>query len=330
MKSSRVMRNSVGLSNTLAAPHGSDLRPMEAASAERSRTSTLADYVALLKPRVLVLLLITTLAALLIAVGNRPLGALDIVRLVVLTTVGGICAAGGAGALNQYIDRDIDALMARTRNRPLPSGRLQPRAVLLFGLVLTACSAVVFGVGVNVLSAALALAGNLFYVFVYTCWLKRATPQNIVIGGMAGAVPPLVGWAAARNDVELPAVLLFLIIALWTPPHFWSLSLLTRRDYSRAAIPMLPVVKGLDKTCTNILAYSVLLVGSTLALYPVGAMGALYLFVAVALGVAFLLQAGLLLRDRSQIRAKSLFVYSNIYLALLFAAMVADRLVALS
>lgn len=218
MKSSRVMRNSVGLSNTLAAPHGSDLRPMEAASAERSRTSTLADYVALLKPRVLVLLLITTLAALLIAVGNRPLGALDIVRLVVLTTVGGICAAGGAGALNQYIDRDIDALMARTRNRPLPSGRLQPRAVLLFGLVLTACSAVVFGVGVNVLSAALALAGNLFYVFVYTCWLKRATPQNIVIGGMAGAVPPLVGWAAARNDVELPAVLLFLIIALWTPP----------------------------------------------------------------------------------------------------------------
>jgi protoheme IX farnesyltransferase len=303
---------------------------VEPAALERARPSVFADYIALVKPRILVLLLITTVAALLIAAGSRAIDGLDVLRLVALTIVGGILAAGGASALNQYVDRDIDALMARTRNRPLPAGRLRPRSALLFGIALTAGSVVVFGVGINVLSACLALAGNLFYVLVYTCWLKRTTPQNIVIGGMAGAVPPLVGWAAVRNDVELPAVLLFLIIALWTPPHFWSLSLLTRRDYSRAAIPMLPVVKGLDRTCFNILAYTVLLVVGTLALYPAGAMGVLYLGVAVALGLAFLLQAALLLRERSQIRAKSLFVFSNIYLALLFASMVADRLVALS
>jgi len=304
------------VSDSLTAARAPELRVAEAVTGARARSTVLADYVAL--------------AALLIAAASRPLDGLDVVRLISLTILGGTFAAGGASALNQYVDRDIDALMARTKNRPLPAGRLQPRAALVFGIVLTAGSVLVFGLGVNVLSAALALVGNLFYVLVYTCWLKRTTPQNIVIGGMAGAVPPLVGWAVVRNDIALPAVLLFLIIVLWTPPHFWSLSILARRDYTRASIPMLPVVKGLDKTCVNILAYTVLLVAGTLVLYPAGAMGILYLGVAVVLGTAFLLQAALLLRDRSQLRAKNLFVYSNIYLALLFAAMVADRLVALS
>lgn len=324
------MSNSVPVSDSLAVPHGPELHLTGATAVGRKRLAVVTDYLALIKPRILVLLLITTLASLLIAAGSRPLAGPDVLRLVSLTLLGGILAAGGASALNQYLDRDIDALMARTKNRPLPSGRLQPRAVLVFGMALTIGSVAVFGIGVNVLSAGLALAGNLFYVLVYTGWLKRTTSQNIVVGGMAGAVPPLVGWAAVRNDVELPAVLLFLIITLWTPPHFWSLSLLTRRDYSRAGVPMLPVVKGLDKTCVNILVYSVLLVAGSLVLYPAGAMGMLYFGLAIALGAAFLLQAALLLRDRSQVRAKSLFVYSNMYLALLFAAMVADRLVALS
>ncbi len=278
----------------------------------------------------MVLLLITTLASALIAASTRSIDGAEIIRLVVLTLLGGALASGGASALNHYLDRDIDGLMARTKNRPLPSGRLQPKPVLAFGLVLSVLSVVVFGVGVNILSAALALGGNLFYVVVYTGYLKRHTPQNIVIGGIAGAIPPLVGWAAVKNDVELPGVLLFIIITLWTPPHFWSLSLLTRRDYSRAGIPMLPVVRGLDRTCWNIVVYTFLLVASTLLLYPAGAMGRFYLVVAVVLGGAFIAQAVLLLRDGSQIRAKGLFVFSNMYLALLFASMVADRIVALA
>jgi protoheme IX farnesyltransferase len=297
---------------------------------DRRTRSVMADYLALIKPRILVLLLITTLAAALIAASIRPPSGWEIVRLVMLTLLGGTLAAGGASALNQYLDRDIDALMARTRNRPLPAGRLEPRSVFVFGLALTVLSVIVFAVGVNLLSAGLALGGNLFYVLVYTSWLKRVTTQNIVIGGIAGAIPPLVGWAAVRNDIELPGILLFVIITLWTPPHFWSLSILARRDYSRAGIPMLPVVRGLDKTCWNILVYTLLLVASTLVLFPTGAMGGLYLGVALVLGAAFVVQAVALLMDGSQLRAKSLFVYSNIYLALLFAAMVADRIVALS
>jgi len=287
-------------------------------------------YAELVKPRIMVLLLITTLAAVLIAASTRSISGAEIIRLVVLTLVGGALASGGASALNQYIDRDIDGLMARTKNRPLPSGRLEPNAALIFGLVLSALSIVVFGVGVNVLSAALALGGNIFYVVVYTGYLKRHTPQNIVIGGIAGAIPPLVGWAAVKNDIELPAVLLFLIVTLWTPPHFWSLCILTQRDYRRAGIPMLPVVRGLNKTCLNIFVYACVLVASSLTLYPIGAMGLLYLVVSLTLGAAFIVQAAALLRDGSQIRARGLFVYSNIYLALLFASMVADRIVALA
>jgi protoheme IX farnesyltransferase len=292
--------------------------------------SVLRDYLTLVKPRIMALLLITTLAAVLIAASTRPVAATEILRLVVLTMLGGALASGGASALNHYLDRDIDGLMARTSRRPLPSGRMQPRQALVFGVVLSVLSVAVFSIWVNILSAALALAGNLFYVIIYTRWLKRVTPQNIVIGGVAGAIPPLVGWAAVRNDIALPAVLLFVIITLWTPPHFWSLAILTRKDYSRAGIPMLPVVHGLDKTRWNILIYTCILVASSLLLSATGAMGLLYLVLAAVLGGAFISQAYLLLKEGTPSRARLCFLYSNLYLALLFASMVVDRLVALS
>lgn len=296
----------------------------------RSWAGTLRDYLILVKPRIMVLLLITTLAATLIAASTRDIGSLTIARLIALTLVGGALASGGASALNQYLDRDIDGLMARTSRRPLPAGRLRPGEVLAFGLVLSLLSVLVFGLWVNWLSALLALGGNLFYVVIYTRWLKRTTPQNIVIGGIAGAIPPLVGWAAVCDNVALPAVLLFVIVTLWTPPHFWSLSLLTEKDYSRAGIPMLPVVRGLDKTRANILAYTGILVAFSLALCATGAMGWFYLAAAAVLGGVFLWRALLLLRDASKARARSCFMYSNFYLALLFAAMVVDRLGALA
>jgi heme o synthase len=288
-----------------------------------------SNYFGLVKPRIMVLLLITTLAAALIAASTRHVGHLEVLRLVLLTLVGGTFASGGASALNHFIDRDIDKLMARTKNRPLPSGRLQPVNALVFGLVLTALSVAVFGFWVNWLSAFLALAGNFYYVVIYTYWLKRLTPQNIVIGGVAGAIPPLVGWAAVRDDIALPGLILFLIITLWTPPHFWSLSILTQKDYTKAGIPMLPVVRGLDKTRWNIFAYTIILVASTLLLSATQAMGWFYLGMACALGGYFLVQTGLLLREASLARARACFIYSNLYLALLFSAMVVDRLLAL-
>ncbi len=326
---SRVLQSVVPVADPGVRGAHESARSAQAQTRSRVR-AVLADYLTLVKPRIMVLLLITTLAAVLIAASTRTESGLEIVRLVLLTLLGGALASGGASALNHYIDRDIDGLMARTRNRPLPAGRLQPVQVLIFGLVLSILSFVVFAAGVNLLSALLALAGNLYYVLIYTAWLKRLTPQNIVIGGVAGAIPPLVGWAAVRDDIALPAVLLFLIITLWTPPHFWSLSILTQKDYSRAGIPMLPVVRGLDKTRWNILVYTGILVASTLLLSATHAMGTFYLVLALGLGGYFLLQAGQLLREATLARARACFLYSNMYLALLFAAMVVDRLLALS
>ncbi|HWE63374.1 MAG TPA: heme o synthase [Chloroflexota bacterium] len=288
------------------------------------------DYVTLMKPRIMVLLLITTLASVLIAASTRHISHLETLRLVLLTLLGGALASGGASALNHYFDRDIDGLMTRTRKRPLPAGRLQPSQALIFGLLLSVLSVVVFTVWVNTLSALLALGGNLFYVVVYTLWLKRSTPQNIVIGGIAGAIPPLVGWAAVSDNIALPGILLFIIITLWTPPHFWSLALLTQKDYSRAAVPMLPVVRGLDRTRWNILVYTMVLVAFTLGLCATHAMGLFYLGAAAVLGSIFLWRALLLLREATAKRARACFVYSNIYLALLLTAMVIDRLIALS
>jgi protoheme IX farnesyltransferase len=247
--------------------------------------------------------------------------------LIVVTMTGLALACGGASALNHVLDRDIDKLMgARTRARPLAAERMPPSRALEFGLTLSAFSFVLLASFANVLTATLALVGNLFYVLVYTHWLKRSTPQNIVIGGAAGAVPPLVGYAAVTGNLTLPALWLFLIVFLWTPPHFWALALLIRRDYEAARIPMLPVVRGERETTRQILLYAVVLVAATV--FPVvwGPLGFLYLGAALLLGGAFLWLALALRRETTPRRAALLFHFSLLYLALLFAAMAVDPL----
>jgi protoheme IX farnesyltransferase len=241
--------------------------------------------------------------------------------------LGGYLMAGGANAINMWFDRDIDTRMARTRLRPIPSGRIAPTFGLAFGIALGFLAFAVFWYRVNALSAWLALAGLLFYVFIYTVWLKRSSPQNIVIGGAAGAFPPLVGWAAMTGRLDLAAIYLFAIVFYWTPPHFWALSLRYRDDYAAAGVPMLPVVRGARETSTQILYYTVLLVAVTLLLYPAGRMGPVYLAAAVALGGAFIWRALELRRNLDGRRAIRLFSFSNTYLALLFAAMALDAVV---
>jgi protoheme IX farnesyltransferase len=281
----------------------------------------IGPYVNLMKPHVTVLLLGTTLAAMVIARQGFPAPG-----LVIATLLGGALAAGSANAINCYWDRDIDQIMTRTQRRALPAGRVAPRNALIFGLASGVLSFVILALGANLVSAVLALAAILFYVLVYTVWLKRTTPQNIVIGGAAGAVPVLVGWAAVTGGLNLAAVWLFLIIFLWTPPHFWALALLIRKDYARAHIPMLPVVVGEHETRRQILLYSLLLLAATLILFAMRAMGFFYLAAALVLGGGLVFLAIRLLRSgTSQATARTLFWYSNLYLALLFAAMVVDR-----
>src|SRR5438067_8099603 len=277
----------------------------------------LSDYVELTKPKVQSLLLLTTIATMYVAGDPSPI-------LVALTCVGGYLSAGGAGAVNHWFDRDIDAQMARTANRPVPSGRVSPRAALLFGCTLAALSVVELSVAVNPLAAGLSFAGFLGYVFVYTVWLKRRTPQNIVIGGAAGAVPPLVGWAAVSGSVSGTAVILFFIVFFWTPAHFWSLSLLAQRDYARAGVPMLPVVRGEQETRRQILLYAVLLYAVTQLPFCAGGFGAIYLAGSLALGLAFVAGAVRLYVRADRRAALQLYLYSLAYLALLFCAMVAD------
>ncbi|MBF6592360.1 MAG: protoheme IX farnesyltransferase [Ktedonobacterales bacterium] len=281
---------------------------------------TAAAYVNLMKPHVTVLLLGTTLAAMVVAQGSFPPFG-----LVLATLVGGAMAAGSANAINCYWDRDIDQIMTRTRMRALPAQRVPERHALVFGLTLAAGSVIILGGFVNPLSAALALSAILFYVLVYTMWLKRTTPQNIVIGGAAGAVPVLVGWAAVTGTVGLPAVWMFLVIFLWTPPHFWALSLVLKNDYARAKVPMLPVVMGERETYRQIILYTLLLLAATLVLYVTGAMGYVYLVSAVVLGLGLLALGVLLAREKTLRRARMVFWFSNYYLALVFAAMVVDR-----
>jgi len=282
---------------------------------------TVSDYVELTKPGILTLLLATTLGAMLVAAaGVPPLG------LVLATMLGGVLAAGGANVLNCYIDRDIDAVMGRTRHRATAAGRISPRAALVFGLTLTALAVVEFGFLVNWLAAGLALAGNVYYVLVYTKWLKRRTPNNIVIGGAAGAMPPLVGWAAATGHLSVAAVILFAIIYYWTPPHFWALALLKQGQYGRADVPMLPVVAGPEETRRQMVLYSVLLMAVCLLLVPFG-LGPIYLVAALVLNAVFVALALRLYQAPSQRLARHVFMYSLWYLALLFAAMVVDRLV---
>jgi protoheme IX farnesyltransferase len=244
--------------------------------------------------------------------------------LVALTCLGGYLSAGGAAAVNHWFDRDIDALMARTAARPVASGRVRPRAALGFGCALAALSVAELWLAVNPLAAGLAFSGFLGYVFVYTIWLKRRTPQNIVLGGAAGAVPPLVGWAAVTGSLSGTAVILFFIVFFWTPPHFWSLSLLMREDYRRAGIPMLPVVRGETETRRQILLYSVLLYAVTQLPFCAGGFGALYLTASLVLGLTFIAGAVRLYRRADRRSALRLYLFSLAYLALLFCAMVAD------
>ena len=281
---------------------------------------TLAAYIGLMKPHVTVLLLGTTLAAMAVA-------GLPSLIVVLATLLGGALAAGSANALNCYWDRDIDQVMSRTRSRALPSHKVGEKQALVFGLSLGIASFLLLSLVVNLLAALLALSAILFYVGVYTMWLKRTTPQNIVIGGAAGAVPVLVGWAAATGRVGLPALCMFLIIFLWTPPHFWALSLVLRKDYERAGVPMLPVVAGERETHRQIILYTVLLLVASCVLVTTQVVGMLYLVSAALLGCAVLVLAIMLAREKTLASARRLFWFSNYYLALLFAIMVVDHLI---
>ncbi len=289
----------------------------------RGVRETVLAYLSLTKPRIISLLLITTVPAMIVAKRGMPS-----IGLIALTLVGGALAAGGANTINCYLDRDIDGIMARTRKRPLPAGSISPEAALLFGIGLGIAAFEVLAIGVNLLSAALAMAALAFYVLVYTVWLKRSSAQNIVIGGAAGAMPPLVGWAAVRGSLDWPVLVLFGIIFLWTPPHFWALALRYRSDYAEAGVPMLPVVRGEAETNRQILLYSVLLVAVSVLLAPVAGMGWLYLASATLLGVLFLWFALRQWREARPATSKALFSYSLLYLALLYVSMGLDRFVA--
>ncbi len=276
-----------------------------------------ADYVALTKPKVQSLLLLTTVSTMEVA-GDPSLG------LIAVTVLGGYLSAGGAGAVNHFYDRDIDARMQRTADRPVPSGRVAPGAALGFGIALAAASFVLLWSAVNLLAAALALSGFMGYVFVYTVWLKRRTPQNIVIGGAAGAVPPLVGWAAVTGGLGGVPLYLFAIVFFWTPPHFWALALLMKDEYARVGVPMLPVVRGEAETRKQILLYSILLYAVTQLPFCAGGFGVIYLVSSLVLGGLFIAGAVALYRRPDRRTALRLYLFSLAYLALLFGAMVAD------
>ena len=292
---------------------------MTTPAAAAKTPSLLADLITLTKPRIISLLLVTTIAPMYVA--GRPSFTLAIVAL-----VGGYMIAGGANAVNMYLDSDIDTVMARTRLRPIPGGRMGPKAVLAFGVALATAATFLFAWAANVLAAGLALAGFYFYVFVYTRWLKRTTPQNIVIGGAAGAFPPLVGYTAVTGRIDLLAIYLFLIIFFWTPPHFWALALLKQRDYANARIPMAPLVWGERETMNQMIWYMVILIALTLLPVAFRALGTVYAISAAILDL--LLLAGVIrVRFTKDWTAPAWRVYkfSLLYLALLFAAMVVDR-----
>jgi heme o synthase len=287
------------------------------ARASQRSLQLLRDYFELTKPKVQSLLLLTTVASMYVAGDPSP-------TLVLLTCLGGYLSAGGAGAVNHWFDRDIDAQMRRTANRPIPAGRISPTAALTFGCLLAALSFTQLTLTVNLLAATLSFAGFLGYVLVYTVWLKRRTPQNIVIGGAAGAVPPLVGWAAVRGSIGGTAVLLFFIVFFWTPPHFWALSLLMKDEYEKVGVPMMPVARGEAETRRQILLYTALLYAVTQLPFCAGGFGVAYLIASLLLGVGFIWGAVRLYRRPERRHALQLYLYSLAYLALLFAAMVLD------
>jgi protoheme IX farnesyltransferase len=278
-------------------------------------------YVALTKPRIIELLLVTTVPAMLLAAHGWPGWG-----LVLATMTGGYLAAGGAGAINCYIDRDVDKLMSRTRSRPLVTGSVTPQRALIFGIALGVIAFIEMWIAVNLLSAVLSMAALGFYVFVYTLWLKRSTPQNIVIGGAAGAMPPMIGWAAVTGNLTWAPVVMFLIVFVWTPPHFWALALRFHDDYERAHIPMLPVVRGERETLRQIVLYSVVLVLVSFLLVPTGVIGIVYTATAAILGGGFLALAWKLHQNPGPRGAMTLFKYSITYLSGIFLAMAADQL----
>ncbi len=312
--------------------NGAILDDRGGASASLLVGAELGDWVALLKPRVVSLVVFTGLVGLLIAPGHiHPVLA---VAAVLCIAVG----AGAAGAINMWYDRDIDAIMRRTSRRPIPAGSVLPGEALGFGVTLAIGSVLVMGLATNAVAAGLLAVSILFYVFVYTIWLKRRTPQNIVIGGAAGAFPPLIGWAAVTGGVGLYPLILFLIVFLWTPPHFWSLSLYACGDYGRAGVPMLPVVAGPRRTRWHILGYAVVLLAVSLLPWAMGCAGPLYGTVAAALGIGFVVCAVSVIGDRQDETGRSLtgdrparlaFRFSLAYLAILFAAVLADHWLAL-
>ena len=278
------------------------------------------DYIQLTKPRIVVLLVFTTVTAMVIAAQGLPN-----FWTLLATIMGGALAAGGSSAVNQYYDRDMDALMSRTAKRPIPSGRIAPMAALNFGVGLILISTLLLATFVNWLAASLSLAGAIYYIFIYTIMLKRNTVVNIIIGGAAGAIPVLVGWAAVTGELSLEAGLLFAIIFYWTPPHSWALALLVNADYTRAKVPMMPAARGAATTRRQILLYSVLLVALTLLPTPIGMLGVPYLVAAALLGIGLLVRSIQLMRDKTGVAAKRMYKYSTAYLALLFLVMIFDQ-----
>jgi protoheme IX farnesyltransferase len=290
-------------------------------SARLPLRSRAAAYVALTKPRIIELLLVTTVPTMVVAAKGLPS-----LWLMAATVIGGTMAAGGANAINMYVDRDIDRIMKRTQNRPLVTGVITPRNALIFAISLEAAAFAFLWATVNLLSAVLAVSACLFYVFVYTLWLKRSSSQNIVIGGAAGAVPVLVGWAAVTNSLGWAPIVLFAIIFYWTPPHFWALAIRYREDYAAADVPMLPAVVSLRATSVRILIYTLVLWACTVVFSPVADMGNLYLGAAIVLGGMFTWLSFQLTRNATPQKAMRLFGYSITYITLLFGAMAVDQL----
>lgn len=292
----------------------------QAKAVSNNITLTISNYIALMKPWIVLLLLTTTLAAMLVAARGLPP-----FPILFFTLLGGALCSGGASALNSYIDRDIDPQMGRTARRPIPSGRIALRDALLFGFTTIALGFGILFVGVNPLSAFLSLAGAFYYVFIYTIILKRRTPHNVVIGGAAGAIPPLVGWAAVTGEINLLAALMFLIIFSWTPPYTWALMLMVTKDYERVNVPMMPIARGESSTRRQIVVYALVLVAVTLMPFIVQSLGVFYFIVALLLGGRLLQLSITLMRDGSKSTARKLYIYSNMYLAFLFLAMVVDH-----
>ncbi|MCH2304522.1 MAG: heme o synthase [SAR202 cluster bacterium] len=280
------------------------------------------NYIKLTKPRIIPLLLIT-------AIGGMLLGAKEIPNITTILTVliGGSLASGGASSINQYLEHDIDTKMSRTNDRPIATGTIKPINALIFGIVLNIISLFVFIIYTNLLSGLLAIGATIFYVVIYTIILKRSTHQNIVIGGAAGAIPPIIGWTAVTGSIGIPALILFAIIFIWTPPHFWALSLILKDDYAAAKIPMLPVVHGIEKTKKEIFKYSILVFITTLTLIFAENIGMIYMIPAFVLGLFFIYLSWDLLKSEEIKKAKSLFYYSMLYLSIIFIAIMIDSLI---